>query len=94
LVEALTVRLALLDGRDEAAQLFTRAVRLADTRDAYGAVLLTAEFGEVLREAASEVVRYAVERYTSHPVVAENPRVRDRFGVLMRYTTESSIESC
>jgi hypothetical protein len=57
-------------------------------------VLLTAEFGEILREAASEVVRYAVERYASHPVVAENPRVRDRFGVLMRYTTESSIESC
>jgi tetratricopeptide (TPR) repeat protein len=89
LVEALTIRLALLNGRDEAAHVFTRAVRLADTRDAYGAVLLTAEFGEALREPASEVVRYAVERYSSRPVVAENPRVRDRFGVLMRYTSES-----
>ena len=89
LVEALTIRLAILDGRDEAAHLFSRAVELADTRDVYGAVLLTAEFGETLRKIAPDVVRHAVGRYGSRPVVAENPRVRDRFGVLMCDTSEN-----
>jgi tetratricopeptide (TPR) repeat protein len=83
LVEALAIRLALLNGRGEASQIFTSAVALADTRDVYGGVWLTAELGELLREGAPEAVETAVRRYATRPEVFGNPRVRGRFGVLM-----------
>jgi tetratricopeptide (TPR) repeat protein len=83
LVEALAIRLALRSNRDEAAQLFARAVNLADTRDVYGAIWLTAEFGDVFRETAPDVVSAAVGRYRTRAEVIENPRMREQFGVLM-----------
>ena len=83
LVEALGIRLAILDGGDEAARRFRHALELAETRDVYGAALLTAEFGEALHELAPDEVDRAVARYAQRPVVTENPRVRDRFGVLI-----------
>jgi len=90
LIEALGIRLALLDERDEAAHLFIQALDLADTRDVYGAALLTAEFGPVLREFAPEVVATAVRRYAGRPEVVENARVREQFGVLMLDSASSS----
>ena len=83
LVEALAIRLALHDGRGEAAQIFKRAVELADTRDVYGAMLLTAEYGESLREIAPDAVNEAVARYGKRSEVVENPRMRSQFGVLI-----------
>lgn len=83
LVEALGIRLAILSGGDEASHLFTRAVTLADTRDVYGAALLTAEFGPLLRASAPDVVQDAVQRYAQRPEVVENPRIRHQFGVLI-----------
>lgn len=83
LAEALAIRLALRFRRGEAAQIFKRAVELADTRDVYGAILLTAEFGESLRKIAPEAVDEAVARYGTRADVVGNPRMRDQFGVLM-----------
>jgi tetratricopeptide (TPR) repeat protein len=83
LVEGLAIRLALREGRDEAAQLFKSAVELAETRDVYGAILLTADFGQILREVAPEAVEEAVARYGGRAEVLGNPRLRDQFGVLM-----------
>jgi tetratricopeptide (TPR) repeat protein len=90
LVEALAIRLAILAERDEAAQIFTRAVALADTRDVYGAALLTAEFAPLLRKFSPEVVDQAVRRYSTRPEVIQNPRIRHQFGVLML----DSVENC
>ena len=72
LIESLAIRLAILAERDEAAQLFMQALDLADTRDMYGAALLTAEFGPVLRDVAPDVVAQAVRRYAGRPEVVEN----------------------
>jgi tetratricopeptide (TPR) repeat protein len=83
LADALAIRLALQQGRGEATQLFERAVELADTRDVYGAIWLTAQLGEQLRQVAPEVVNEAIARYGSRADVAANPRMRDQFGVLM-----------
>jgi tetratricopeptide (TPR) repeat protein len=83
LVEALGIRLAMREDRGEAAHLFTRAVALADTRDIYGALWLTAEIGPELREIAPEAVDSAVERYARRSEVAGNPRMSEKFGVLM-----------
>ena len=90
LVEALAIRLAIASGREEAPILFRRAVALADTRDVYGAALLTAEFGPLLRSSAPHVVDEAVRRYAERPEVVENPRIRDQFGVLILDTVEKS----
>ena len=90
LVEALAIRLAILAERDEAAQIFTRAVALADTRDVYGAALLTAEFAPLLRKLSPEAVDEAVRRYSTRPEVVQNPRIRHQFGVLML----DSVENC
>ena len=81
--EALAIRLAMRADRGKAAQLFKRALALADTWDVYGAVWLTAEIGPELRESAPEAVDAAVEQYGKRPEVAWNPRMRERFGVLM-----------
>ena len=83
LVEALAIRLALREGRDEAAHLFKAAVDLAETQDVYGAILLTADVGQIVREVAPEAVEEAVARYGGRAEVLGNPRLRDQFGVLM-----------
>jgi hypothetical protein len=48
-----------------------------------GAAWLTAEFGAELRERVPEVIEAAVRRYGNGPEVLDNPRIRERFGVLM-----------
>ncbi|MEO8562223.1 MAG: AAA family ATPase [bacterium] len=83
LAESLAIRLAMRSGRGEAAHLFTRAVDLADTRDVYGAIWLTAELGGLVREAAPDAVNEVVRRYGSRAEVLGNPRMRAQFGVLM-----------
>jgi tetratricopeptide (TPR) repeat protein len=88
LVEALSIRLAMAAGRDEAPHLFKRALALADTSDVYGAAVLTAEIGPVLRASAPDVVEEAVRRYADRPEVVENPRIRDQFGVLILDTAQ------
>jgi tetratricopeptide (TPR) repeat protein len=90
LVEALAIRLAILAGRDDAAQLFADAARRADTKDSYAGALLTAEFGATLRESAPEAVDEAIRRYASRPEVAGNPRLRQQFGVLILDGASSS----
>jgi tetratricopeptide (TPR) repeat protein len=89
LVEALPIHLALRSDGDGAVALFTAALALADTRDVYGAAWLTAEFGAALRERAPEVIAAALERYGSRPEVLDNPRIRERFGVLMLDSSKS-----
>jgi tetratricopeptide (TPR) repeat protein len=89
LVEALAIHLAMREGGDEAAQLFTRAISLADTRDVYGGVWLTAEFGAALRVRAPESVNDAVQRYATRPEVIGNPRVSGQFTVLMLDSTKT-----
>lgn len=83
LFEALAIRLALRTRRGKAAQIFKTAVELADKKDVYGAMLLTAEFGESLRSLAPDAVDEAVARYATRADVLGNPRLRDQFGVLM-----------
>jgi tetratricopeptide (TPR) repeat protein len=82
--EALLLRLLLLDGlQDQAVDRLTRALTLADPSDIYGAAWLTAEFGEEIRAYAPALVEDAVKRYGARPEVLGNPRIRDRFTVLL-----------
>jgi hypothetical protein len=90
LVEALAIRLAILAGRPDAAQLFTDAARRAHTRDPYAGALLTAEFGATLREMAPDDVDEVIRLYAGRPEVVENPRLRQQFGVLMFDSASSS----
>jgi hypothetical protein len=90
LVEALAIRLAILAGRDDAAQLFADAARRAHTRDPYAGALLTAEFGAVLRDGAADAVDEMIRLYAGRPEVVENPRLRQQFGVLMLDSASSS----
>jgi tetratricopeptide (TPR) repeat protein len=82
--EALILRLALLDGRPaDAVERLGRALALAQPSDVYGAASLTAEFGEEIRPHAPELVNDALQRYASRPEVLANPKIRDRFTVLL-----------
>ena len=82
--EALALRFALLDGRSgKAVELLAEALALANPSDVYGAAWLTAEFGEEIRPYASELVTGALQRYASRPEVLANPKIRDRFAVLL-----------
>jgi tetratricopeptide (TPR) repeat protein len=90
LVEALPIHLALRNGEERTEELFTAALALADARDIYGAAWLTAEFGEILRRSAPDVLESALRRYGSRPEVLDNPRIRERFGVLMLDSAEKS----
>lgn len=82
--EALELRFALLDARyDEAVERLTKALALAHPSDVYGAAWLTAEFGEEIRPHAPTLVSEAVHRYASRPEVLANPKIRERFTVLL-----------
>jgi tetratricopeptide (TPR) repeat protein/GGDEF domain-containing protein len=82
--EALALRFAILDGQQEqAVAMLTKALALAHPSDVYGAAWLTAEFGEEIRPYAPEMVRGALQRYASRPEVLANPKIRDRFTVLL-----------
>jgi hypothetical protein len=59
------------------------ALTLAHPSDVYGAAWLTAEFGEEMRPFAPDLVTEALERYASRPEVLANPKIRDRFTVLL-----------
>lgn len=90
--EALALRFALLEGRSgEAVTRLRDALALAGPSDVYGAAWLTAEFGGELREFAADLVTDALERYASRPEVLANPRIRDRFTVLL-LDTKSPID--
>jgi hypothetical protein len=82
LIEALAIRLAILAGRDDAAQLFEGAARRAHTQDPYAGALLTAEFGALLRKSAPDAVDEVIRLYAGRPEVVHNPRLRQQFGVL------------
>jgi len=83
LVEALAIHLALIDGKDEACELFERALALAEASDVYGASWLIAQFGVALRERIPDTIDAALGRFARHPEVLENPLIREQFGVLM-----------
>jgi hypothetical protein len=83
LVEAVPIHLALARSPDEAYERFTRALKLAEERDVYGASWLVAEFGLSLRPHAPEVIQEAVRRYEALPELSETVRIRERFGVLL-----------
>ena len=90
--EALTLRFALLDGRsDDAVEKFRRALALAHPSDVYGAAWLTAEFGDDIRPLDPELVAEAVRRYASRPEVLGNPKIKERFTVLL-LDTEATID--
>jgi predicted ATPase/GGDEF domain-containing protein len=82
--EALALRFALQDGRpDEAVARLAQALALAGPSDVYGAAWLTAEFGQEIGSLAPDLVTEALHRYASRPEVLANPRIRDRFTVLL-----------
>ena len=90
--EALILRLALLDQHpEEAVARLGRALALAAPSDVYGAASLTAELGEEMRAYAPELVSEALNRYASRPEVLANPRIRDRFTVLL-FDSKSTID--
>jgi tetratricopeptide (TPR) repeat protein len=82
-VEAVAIHLALQRGDESAAERFNSTLALMGEQDAYGAAWLIAEFGEALLGVAPELVREAVDRYGNRPEVLDNPRIRQRFGVLI-----------
>jgi tetratricopeptide (TPR) repeat protein len=90
LVEALAIRLAMLEGRDDAVRMLADAARRAGTRDPYAAAVLIAECGAALRESDSSAVDELVRCYWTRPEVSENPRLRQQFGVLMLDSASSS----
>ena len=90
--EALALRLELQEGRPAAAVArLTEALALANPSDVYGAAWLTAEFGEEMRPHAPDLVIEALNRYASRPEVLANPRIRDRFAVLL-FDSKSTID--
>jgi tetratricopeptide (TPR) repeat protein len=89
LVEALRIHLSMRRSKQEAFELFTAALALAEARDVYGASWLVAEFGPLLRDHAPEAIDRAFERYRGRPEILETPRIRERFGVLMLDGTEN-----
>jgi tetratricopeptide (TPR) repeat protein/GGDEF domain-containing protein len=82
--EALALKLAMLDGRYEAAaNRLAQALALADTSDIFGAASLTAEVGEEMRPHAPVLVDQALQRYANRPEVQANPKIKARFTVLL-----------
>ena len=90
LVEGVQIHLRLRTSREEAYELFTAALALAETSDVYGASWLVAEFGPLLREHAPQAIEGAVERYRGRPEILVTPRIRERFGVV----TLDGSENC
>jgi hypothetical protein len=90
--EALALRFDLQEGRSgDAVARLTDALALAHPSDVYGAAWLTAEFGEEMRPYAPDLVTEALNRYASRPEVLANPRIRDRFTVLL-FDSKSTID--
>ncbi len=82
--EALLLRLQRLDGRQvEMPTRLERALDLADATDVYAAAWLTAEFWDDVHPVAPELMDRAVSRYGTRPEVLGNPKIRDRFAVLL-----------
>jgi tetratricopeptide (TPR) repeat protein len=90
--EALALRFDLQEGRPaDAVARLSEALALANPSDVYGAAWLTAEFGEEMRPHAPDLVTEALTRYASRPEVLANPRIRDRFTVLL-FDSKSTID--
>ena len=90
--EALLLRLQRLDGRElEMPASLERALDLADPTDVYAAAWLTAEFWDDIHPLAPALMERAVQRYGSRPEVLGNPKIRDRFAVLL-FDSKSSID--
>jgi len=83
LVEGLSIYLALRRTWDEAYQLFTRALALAESRDLWGAGWLLAEFGLVMKSRAPEAIAQVARRFQDRRELLEMPKIRERFGVLL-----------
>ena len=90
--EALLLRLQRLDGRQvEMPARLERALDLADATDVYAAAWLTAEFWDDVHPVAPGLMDRAVSRYGTRPEVLGNPKIRDRFAVLL-FDSKSTID--
>jgi tetratricopeptide (TPR) repeat protein len=90
--EALMLRVQRLDGRvAEMAPTLERALALADGTDVYAAACLTAWFWDDVHPLAPEMMERAVRRYGTRPEVLGNPKIRDRFAVLL-FDSKSTID--
>jgi hypothetical protein len=86
------LRLQRLDGRNaEMPDRLKRALDLADETDVYAAAWLTAEFWGDIHPLAPELMERAARRYGSRPEVLGNPKIRDRFAVLL-FDSKSTID--
>ena len=87
LVEALGVRLAVVDGRmDDAMGLFDQSRTLADANDVYTAAWLTAECATVLYEHDPELIRHAIERFADQVRSLGYVRLISRYEELLSRT--------
>jgi GGDEF domain-containing protein/tetratricopeptide (TPR) repeat protein len=90
--EALLLRVQRLDGRrSEMAPTLERALALADGTDVYAAAWLTAEFWDDVHPLAPSMMERAARRYGTRPEVLGNPKIRDRFAVLL-FDSKSTID--
>jgi tetratricopeptide (TPR) repeat protein len=90
--EALLLRLQRLDGRHaEMPATLEKALELADATDVYAAAWLTAEFWDDVHPLAPELMQRAARRYGSRPEILGNPKIRDRFAVLL-FDSKSTID--
>ena len=90
--EALMLRLQRLDGRlEEMPKTLERALELADPTDVYAAAWLTAEFWDDVHPIAPELMERSVRRYGTRPEVLGNPKIRERFAVLL-FDSKSTID--
>lgn len=90
--EALLLRVQRLDGRRaEMVQTLERALALADQTDVFAAAWLTAEFWQDVHPLAPEIMERAARRYGTRPEVLGNPKIRDRFAVLL-FDSKSTID--
>jgi hypothetical protein len=90
--EALLLRLQRIDGEtDEMPLHLERALTLADTTDVYAAAWLTAEFWDDVHPLAPQLMERAARRYSTRPEVLGNPKIRDRFAVLL-FDSKSTID--
>ena len=82
--EALLLRVQRLDGRrHEMPAALERVLELADGTDVYAAAWLTAEFWDDVHPLAPDLMERAARRYGKRPEVLGNPKIRDRFSVLL-----------
>ena len=90
--EALVLRLMRTDGRlEDMPEALARALALADATDVYAAAWLTVEFWDDVYPLAPEAMERAARRYGSRPEVQGNPKIRDRFAVLL-FDSKSTID--